>query len=103
LAKREDVPKQTSEQLEQVAKLTAEKIHRDTLAAQERMGERPFGGVESDDNEQFNQYLRVRDDMLAWLTILGTTSRNRDGKILIPKPLAETIRRYERRVKEGVV
>lgn len=97
-------PKTRVEEWEEIVKQAALRLREKQKALAATLGDRAFFGETMDENEEFMEYGRVRNNLDEWMKIMSTDLRVKPGgRALLPTALVERTIKYETRLREGTL
>ncbi len=96
------IPKDTADKWERLTKLASERLFGKRKRIMAAVGSRPYQGLPVSEAELLSRYSQVRHDPAALLEILTENVKFKpDGRTLVPKALMETMRKMEKKIREG--
>lgn len=102
--KTETAPTELADRLEQTVKGAAKLMFDTRRKLREAAGTRSFLGGTVDEDEAFARYAQIRHNLIGWTELLRSVAKvTEDGRVLLPKELVETTKKFETRLREGEV
>lgn len=99
---REEIPTDLAGRLEMEVTGAAKALFGVRRKLREAAGKRSFLGEAMDDDEALARYAQIRHNQQGWTELLLSVARiKEDGRVLLPKELVETTKKFETRLREG--
>lgn len=97
------IPQDTADKWEQMTKISSERLFSKRKRIMTAVGTRPYQGLPVSETKLLSRYSQVRHDPQALLQILQENAKFKpDGRVLVPKALIESMKKMEKKIREGI-